>query len=107
MTPSAIITQSVFNSLVIVALYISYQPNMILQPVGMLLDRFFFGTWLAKPLYTCIICMSSIYSIAIWILRGHWPSVSLLWVILVTAGITTLISPLVQRSINNHLDKVL
>jgi len=102
MTYSTILTGGLVHSLSIIALYMSMQDGMILAPLRRIMERFLRHPFLANPVYACPICMSSFWSIIFWIVAGHRPSVSLAFVILVTAGITTLIAKPLEDIIFNY-----
>jgi hypothetical protein len=50
-----------------------------------------------KPVYDCLVCMSSVWTTAIWLLVYGWPQWHLLWAILIVAGMNTLLSITLEK----------
>jgi hypothetical protein len=58
-----------FACLVTVGIWTLFQPGMLLSPIADALHKKV-PTWVAKPLYDCVICFASLYGTAIWFLTG-------------------------------------
>lgn len=86
-----LLTFSLSVSLATLALYICiHWPGMVLNFTKPLL-QLYVPPLLKKPVYDCLICMSSVYTTLAWLLTYgtlHW---QLLWAILIVAGINTLL----------------
>jgi hypothetical protein len=63
-----------------------YKPALQLTP-----------SWLQKPLFDCMICMSSIWTTVFWFITGHHLSLKWPFVVLITAGINALICVLLEK----------
>lgn len=78
-------------SLSILAIYVCINwPGMIFNRALPYLEEYT-PAFIKKPLYECLICMSSVYTTLAWLLTYgtlHW---QLLWAILIVAGINTLL----------------
>lgn len=111
-------THACFISLLILGIYVTTWPGMIFyKPANFFyktLVRFihFLGIeWtkahdvaeiVCKPFFRCLICMSSVWTTVIWLLDDH--SFMLLPMILVVAGLNTLIVSLIKDIIPYECD---
>ena len=96
---------AVFISLLILGIYATTWPGMIFNSLAKLIQKslarfiHFLGTErtnaneialiICKPFFRCLICMSSVWTIVIWLVDDH--SFMLLPMMLVVAGLNTLI----------------
>lgn len=98
---------SLQTSLIICAINALFWDDMLLQKVREYFDNKLstkFGVWLSKPLYSCIICMSSIWGGSIYLLSGRF-SLDIIPHILTVAGINVLISGIVYLAYERTLIK--
>ncbi len=103
--------QSLQYSLIIIAIYMCYQQDMILYYPRLVLEvlvDFTYNTplydYLRKPLYDCVVCMSSVYTILLWFVKDHQPlSMDLVWTIFMVAGLNTLAGPFIDGTLFNLL----
>lgn len=88
-------------SLATTGLYVSmHWPGMILHPLKLKLEGRIPAPF-NKPLYDCLICMSSVYSSLCWLVVHHSLHWQLLWAILIVAGLNTLIC-LALENLSDH-----
>lgn len=66
-------------------------PGMILNSVSDNLDLFC-PEWLRKPLYECLSCMASIWSVVLWIAIYQSLSFKLIVAIVITCGMNTVVA---------------
>jgi len=95
----AIIFQSILTALFIVGISISLQDGMIFGFVRRSLDKFMIPDLIAKPLYDCAICMSSVWSVTVYYLIYGSLSWYLLLIIPCTAGLMVIVSPVLDEFI--------
>jgi hypothetical protein len=62
--------------------------------------NFFFRGFLSKPFYECLICMSSFWTVLIWLLYVKPVTFELLYAVLITGGINTVISCFIENVAN-------
>lgn len=91
-----ILIQAIQNSICIVAVIVSLQDGMILGFIGRLFAKYITNPFLAKPLYSCFICMGSFWSCVFWFFQGFDLTIYLPITILATVGINTLLSEKVE-----------
>ncbi len=102
MTPLDMLHFGMMCSLCTTALHVCIQwPGMILHPLLPYLERHA-PLWLHKPLFDCLVCMSSIWTIVLWLLWGYGLSLLLILQILVVAGINTFASLIISYLNNNN-----
>lgn len=82
------LTQIALISFIIIGLHSAMQEGMVLAFVPRLLSPL--PLWLRKPLFQCMICMSSFWTITIWFISGHPLSIDILFTIPAVAGLNTL-----------------
>lgn len=122
MTTLKILETGLQNSLCIIAIFMSMQDGMILygfkerlqKTILRLSDSFLYiskcpetrlltlNDWIAKPLYDCLYCMASFWSIIFWSIQFHRWSVDLLFVILVTSGFNIIMGNTVSNIVFNY-----
>jgi len=109
---------AIFISLLILGIYVTTWPGMIFYTpakfIYEMLARFIclLGVeWtkaqevsliICKPFFRCLICMSSVWTIVIWLVDDH--SFMLLPMILVVAGLNTIIVSLIKDIIPYECD---
>lgn len=102
-------------ALIITFIFVCYSDGMILSPLRLLLERIIAATGLPqngkdalrKPLFDCNICMSGIYTIALWFMKDHRPlSLQLLWMICLVGGINVILSPFIEGAVMEYLTKL-
>jgi hypothetical protein len=78
--------------MIITAVWIMLKPGMIFAGLRPLLEKIPY-TFIRKPLFECIICMTSIWGTAAWFFFWKMPlSTDLILYLLITVGIMTVIS---------------
>lgn len=82
---------SICISFTTLAIYVCIQwQGLILHRAKTWLDKII-PPVVRKPLYDCLICMSSVWTITFWLLIRHRPEWLMLWAVLIVAGMNTLI----------------
>lgn len=84
-------------SLITIAVHVLSWRDMLFGPVAIWIEKKVPAGkhWLLKPLYMCLICMSSVYSVLYWLFMGC--SFNLLIVMLCTCGINTIITSVIAN----------
>ena len=90
------------SSLCIVMIYASMTQGMLLFPVRKKLDTFL-PEAIHKPLYSCLICMSSFWGLIAWVVFYGYLSWDILMFILPLGGLNSIITLLVN---NRLVEKV-
>jgi hypothetical protein len=94
------------------AIYISINhQGMILNWLRKPLDKLFtgnvfnectpswrFGIWLKKPIYRCVTCMASFWTLIFWLAFDKPLSLHLLFAILICAGINKILCAFLEKS---------
>lgn len=76
------------------------QPGMIFGGIRWFLDEHIKRSWIRKPLYECVVCMSGIWTICIWLLKESEPlSMETTWTIACVGGINFILSPAIEYAI--------
>ncbi len=83
-----LLQQATFISLSIIGLYSAMQEGMVLAFIPYLLASL--PRLMRKPLFECLICMSSFWSVVIWFTTGNPLSWHLIFIIPAVAGLNTL-----------------
>lgn len=81
-------------SLITIGIHASTWDGMILEPIRIWLDSKLsnkYGKYIKKPLYECLICMSSVYTIIYSVLTYGCISANTLVLIITVAGLNTLL----------------
>lgn len=87
-----LLTFCVCTSLAITAIHtVVTRPGMLLYGVSQLFERVNMYSWVTNPLYNCMICMSSLWTTIFWLAALRPVSLTLLFAILIVAGINTII----------------
>lgn len=95
------IVDVIIAALVITGIHSLFEQGMILFPVRQYLDQYL--TWLRKPLYACMICMSSIYGSAMFALLEVEPLLSNYFLFIMSlAGLLTIISKLLGDDVPRY-----
>lgn len=95
------------TSLIICAIYACFWDDMIFGKIGQWLNNKLstpIGVYIAKPIYSCIICMSSLWGGGIYIYYSGL-SISIIPHILIVAGINVLISGIVYLAYEREIIK--
>ncbi len=86
-----LLTFSLSVSLATLALYVCiHWPGMVLHKLKPLL-QLYVPAPVKKPVYNCLVCMSSVYTTIAWLLTYGTIQWQLLWAVLIVAGINTLL----------------
>lgn len=102
---------AIFISLIILGIYVTTWPGMIFNKPAELIQKLIdltirklFGLevmvahrttlTICKPLFGCLICMSSVWTIVIWLIDDH--SFMLIPMMLVVAGLNTIIVSIIK-----------
>ena len=75
---------------------------MIFAPVKRYLASNKYIAYFEKPLYECIVCMSSFWSVVFWFAHGNHFDLRIIWVILTTAGWNVLLGAKVEKAIFDY-----
>lgn len=101
MKPLDLILFSLVATPLITAVYVCIQwPGMILHPLLPYLERYV-PVWLHKPIFDCIICMASTYTVILWFAFGNGLSLWLLVQVLVVAGFNLIPTYIINQLTDN------
>ncbi len=99
-----IIFTSIVISLIITAIYATTWPGMIFHNPAIGVKHFLVAKKIGvvyKPLFGCLICMSSFWTFAAWLISMD--DFHLIWVMLCVAGINTIITALIKDIIPDEM----
>lgn len=85
------LSEAILTSLQITGIWVLFQDGMIFNP---LIARYNGERW-TKPLFSCLICMSSVWGLIFWITQWNFSTNILLFILAVT-GINTIINSVVD-----------
>lgn len=91
----------VIISLICLGVNVLFWRNMVLYKFGKALEYTMQDSkfsWILEPLYSCPICMASVYSIIYWIYTDY--SFNLIPVMLAVCGLNTVLLSLVQNIVD-------
>ena len=54
--------------------------------------------WLSKPLYKCVVCMASLWTVLFWVLLDKPLTIHLLFAVLICAGINKILCAFLEKS---------
>lgn len=81
---------SAITSLQITFIHVLFFDGMLLQK----LRPEWIAAWLKKPVYDCLICMTSVWGVILWVTEWNM-AVNLLWFLFTVGGINVLISGII------------
>jgi len=81
-------------SLIITGIYTSTQDGMIFGFIRPLL--FSLPVWLKKPLYLCLTCMASFWTLALWLLFANAYTWHVIPVVFIVAGLNSIVISILE-----------